>query len=170
MEENNLNSNNQMNTNNNTEQQIQPSKSNNKMLIVLMVLIIVGLAGYIVYSKFIQKNDNPKPNDTEEQNIIIADNIYGTYYNSEYSEIYFTLKENNTAVVQGESCGDTPIPVKTVAYKITKSSGKLLLAIDINENQQFEDTYTGEKYNDGYRFKPDSLGCTESESTYYVKK
>ena len=67
MEENNLNSNNQMNTKTNVNQQTQSNKSNNKILFVVMVLIIVGLAGYIVYSKFIQKNDNPKPNDTQEQ-------------------------------------------------------------------------------------------------------
>ncbi len=63
MENNNQELNNQVNTNN--SQQVQ---SNNKILIILMALIIVGLAGYIVYAKFIQKGDNPepKPTNTEE--------------------------------------------------------------------------------------------------------
>ena len=41
----------------------------NKIVFVLMALIIVVLAGYIVYTKFIQKNANPesKPNDMQEQ-------------------------------------------------------------------------------------------------------
>lgn len=65
MENNNQELSNQVNANNN--QQLQPN--NNKILIILMALIIVGLAGYIVYAKFIQKGDNPepKPTNTEEK-------------------------------------------------------------------------------------------------------
>ena len=50
--ENNENLNNQASQNNN---------GNNKLLIILMALIIIGLVGYIVYTKFIQKSDNPEP-------------------------------------------------------------------------------------------------------------
>ncbi len=64
--ENNQNLNNQVNQNNNVNQPI-PNNNTNKIVFVLMALLIVGLAGYIVYSKFIQKNDNPKPNDTQTQ-------------------------------------------------------------------------------------------------------
>lgn len=56
--------NNHVNTNNNVNQQVQ----NNKVLIILMTLIIVGLAGYIVNTKFIQKSDNidSTQNNTQE--------------------------------------------------------------------------------------------------------
>ena len=64
--ENNQNLNNQVNQNNNVNQPI-PNNNTNKIVFVLMALLIVGLAGYIVYSKFIQKNDNFKPNDIQEQ-------------------------------------------------------------------------------------------------------
>ena len=96
MEENNLNSNNQMNTNNNMEQQIQPSKGNNKMLIVLMVLIIVGLVGYFVYTKFIQKPDpiTPKDNNTQEKDDNVLDN--------NTDEIVFE-GENQSFVLKGDT-------------------------------------------------------------------
>ena len=60
MENKNKNLNNQVNQNNN---------GNNKVLIVAMALIIVGLVGYIVYTKFIQKSDNSgfKTDSTQEQ-------------------------------------------------------------------------------------------------------
>ena len=64
--ENNENLNNQVNEKNVG----QVSQSNDsKALIIIMALIIIGLAGYIVYTKFIQKNDNPepKPNNTQEK-------------------------------------------------------------------------------------------------------
>ena len=62
MEENNLNSN-SVNTNN------QAPANNIKILVFLMALIIVGLVGYIIYTKVIEKNDNeiPKSNDTQEK-------------------------------------------------------------------------------------------------------
>ena len=64
--ENNDNLNNQVNDKN--IGQVSQS-NNNKVLIIVMALIIAGLAGYIVYTKFIQKNDNsePKPNNTQEK-------------------------------------------------------------------------------------------------------
>ena len=68
MENNDQNLNNQVNTNNSNVN--QPTQNNaNKIVFTLMALIIVGLAGYIVYTKFIQKDDKPepKPNNTQEQ-------------------------------------------------------------------------------------------------------
>ena len=64
MENNSQNSGNQINQNN-----IVQKNNNSKILIMLLVLIIVCLAGYIVYTKFIQKDENPtpKPNNTQEQ-------------------------------------------------------------------------------------------------------
>ena len=69
MEDNNQNLNNQVNTNSIENQQMQNNNGNSKVLIILMALIIVGLAGYIVYTKLIQKDDKPepKPNNTQEQ-------------------------------------------------------------------------------------------------------
>ena len=80
MENNNQELNNQVNTN--TNKQVQPN--NNKILIILMALIIVVLAGYIVYVKFIQKGDNPepKPNNTEENGINNQTNNNEKYKNT----------------------------------------------------------------------------------------
>ena len=68
MENNDQNLNNQVNTNNSNVNQ-QASNNTNKIVFALMALIIVGLAGYIVYTKFIQKDDKtePKPNSTHEE-------------------------------------------------------------------------------------------------------
>ena len=57
--ENNEKLNNQVNENNNINQSVQ--HNNNKILIIIMALIIIGLVGYIVYAKFIQKNDSSEP-------------------------------------------------------------------------------------------------------------
>ena len=68
MENNDQNLNNQVNTNNSNAN--QPTQNNtNKIVFALMALIIVGLAGYIVYTKFIQKDDKsePKSSNTQEQ-------------------------------------------------------------------------------------------------------
>ena len=54
--------NNNQNLNNN-----EKTNNTNKIIFALMALIIVGLVGYIVYTKFIQKEDKTKPNDTNEQ-------------------------------------------------------------------------------------------------------
>ena len=68
MENNDQNLNNQVNTNNSNVNQLTQNNTN-KIVFALMALIIVGLAGYIVYTKFIQKDDKPepKPNNTQEQ-------------------------------------------------------------------------------------------------------
>ena len=43
--------------------------NNSKIIITVMALIIIGLVGYIIYTKFIQKSDNlePKTDNTQEQ-------------------------------------------------------------------------------------------------------
>ena len=58
MENNDQNLNNQVNTNNSNVNQQAPNNTN-KVVFVLMALIIVGLVGYIVYTKFILKDDKP---------------------------------------------------------------------------------------------------------------
>ena len=62
MENNNQNLNEQVNHNNDDNQQIKTSNNKN-VLIALMALIIICLVGYIVYAKFIQKNDTNAPKD-----------------------------------------------------------------------------------------------------------
>lgn len=69
MENNNQNINNQVNIDNNNVNQKVSNNNTNKIVFVLIALVIVGLVGYIVYTKFIQKNDKSetKPNNTQEQ-------------------------------------------------------------------------------------------------------
>ena len=111
--------------------------------------------------------DNQVSTNTSNEN---TDNLYGTYYNSDYNDEYFVLNSDNTAIIVTSTCSNGNFPPKTVAYKVTKENDKILLAIDINSNQKYEDTYTGTKVGNEYRFKPDILGCTEEETTYYSKK
>ncbi len=102
MEENNLNSNNQMNTKTNVNQQTQSNKSNNKFFLVLMVLIIIGLVGYIVYAKLIEKGpDKPKDNNIQEQQngnyvfYVCNDNTYTVNLHKDTSkcnEMFGTIK------------------------------------------------------------------------------
>ena len=66
MENNNQNLNEQVNHNNDDNQQIKTSNNKN-VLIALMALIIICLVGYIVYAKFIQKNDTNAPKDINNQ-------------------------------------------------------------------------------------------------------
>lgn len=66
MEEKNMNSNNQMNTNN--ENNKLDKMNNRNIMIIIMALVIVCLAGYIVYIKFIDKMpDKPKEGNAQEQ-------------------------------------------------------------------------------------------------------
>ena len=171
MEENNLNSNNQMNTNNNMEQQIQPSKSNNKMLIVLMALIIVGLAGYIVYSKFIQKNDNhePKPNDTQEQ-----DNN-----NSNQNEENNNSNENNGSNNSNENDqqgtnnnGSTKVVGMTYKTKDEKKTLKILDKKGDGYSAEYNNTkldiYGYEKYDKYSVFVGDKAGDASQCGQYHL--
>ena len=55
-------------------------------------------------------------------------------------------------------------------YQKKKTCKYLLKTLeDINEDGTYLDTYTGIKNNGVYRFKPDTMGCTTDENTYFVK-
>ena len=149
------------------------------IIIGILALIIVVLAGLCVYLLFIKNDDRVidsknnienKGNDTTSIDDNIVKNVYGTYYNSDYSEVYFTLNSNNTAIVVASTCSNGVFPSKTVAYKIVKENDKILLSIDINNNQKYESVYTGYETNGELRFKPNSLGCADGQDTYYGKK
>lgn len=103
MENNDQNLNNQVNTNNSNVNQQAPNNTN-KVVFVLMTLIIVGLVGYIVYTKFIRKDDKPepKPNNTQEQENNNSNNQNensGTNENAKYTaydfdEVVTNMKKN----------------------------------------------------------------------------
>lgn len=99
MDNNNQNLNNQVNQNNNNNiNQQMPNNNTNKIVFVLMALIIVGLVGYIVYTKFIEKDDNTKPNNTQESsnNQIVEDNteINDNTNNQENNNTETNLNQN----------------------------------------------------------------------------
>ena len=96
--------------------------------------------------------------------------MYGTYYNSDYKDEYFKIDNDRTLVIVTSTCSEGMFPPKTVPYKVTREDGKIMLAIDINEDGTYPDTYTGTKNNGVYRFKPNSYGCTTDENTYFIKK
>ncbi len=98
--------------------------------------------------------------------------IYGTYYSNSkiLSGEYFMIDNDRTLVIVTSTCSEGMFPPKTVSYKVTRENDKISLAIDINEDGTYLDTYTGSKNNGVYRFKPDTYGCTTDENTYFVKK
>ena len=151
------------------------SNANKNGIIAVLLIIIVALIGVVIYFAFIKKdNDFSNKNDKNNQqngNNQVAENknadIYGTYYNSFASGEYFKIDNDRTCTFVS-TCGDTV--TKTVPYKVTREDGKIMLAIDINEDGTYPDTYTGTKNNGVYRFKPNSYGCTTDENTYFTKK
>ena len=88
--------------NNNQEFNVT-SKQNNSILIIVMALIIVALAGYIVYTNFIQKTDNvsPKDNNTEEKEKIVEDIVeeYGKEYKITEKVTYKSKDGKNELVI-----------------------------------------------------------------------
>lgn len=66
MENNDQNLNKQLNINNDNINQQTPNNTN-KIVIILMAIVIVGLVGYIVYIRFIQRENMEKPIDNNTQ-------------------------------------------------------------------------------------------------------
>ncbi len=141
MENNDQNLNNQVNTNNIENKQMQNNNGNNKILIILMALIIVGLAGYLVYEKFIQNSDSPAPKtgNTQEQ-----DN--GSSANSQYENTDENTELNNQVK------DDSKI-TKLEKYELSKSNkeftiGSKKVNIKATDNNVYVDdkkvTYYGE--------------------------
>ncbi len=54
---------------NNSSIQKEPKK-NNSVLIIVLALIVLGLVGYVVYAKFIQKGDEPKPSNPDPTPVV----------------------------------------------------------------------------------------------------
>ena len=152
------------------------SRGSNLGVIVLAVIItLLAVAiGYLLFikdsrEKVISNSEGSnKENNTTYKNK--NEDIYGTYYNSDYEDEYFKIDNDNTLVIVTSTCGEGMFPPKTVSYKIIRENDKVILKIDINNNQKYEDTYTGYKTNGVYRFKPDIMGCTTDENTYFTKK
>ena len=119
MENNNQELNNKINTSNNQ----QVHSNNNKILIILMALIIVGLAGYIVYIKFIQKSDNPevKPTNTEENGNSSIQNNDNAHYDAWMN---YLLNQNITKITYERGWNyetDEGYPVKEVSIDTLKA-------------------------------------------------
>ena len=88
--ENNENMNNQINSN---TQPVQNKNSNNALFIIMAILIL-GLAGYIVYTKFIQKGDEPKSDNTTPSPVVTpTSNVAAKDIDESYGEIYKTTKK-----------------------------------------------------------------------------
>ena len=90
--------------NNNQELNNKTNKQNNSILIIVMALIIVALAGYIVYIKFIQKTEsvNPKDNNTEEKEKKVEDIVveYGKQYKITEKVTYKSKDGKNELVIE----------------------------------------------------------------------
>ena len=95
--------------NNNQELNNKTNKQNNSILIIVMALIIVALAGYIVYIKFIQKTESvsPKDNNTEEKENVVEDitEEYGKQYNITEKVTYKSKDGKNEIVIEPNGDG-----------------------------------------------------------------
>ena len=161
MENNNQELNNQVNTNNN-----QPVQSNNKTLMILMALIIVCLAGYIVYAKFIQKGDNPepKPTNTEENgnqtnnenNELKLENSLITDENAEYGSYGVAYVEGYAKVVEESTCNDGPDICQGDEPKVNEVS----FYVTNRKVDEIKDWFATNENNEEYI----PLGCLEDGS------
>ena len=157
-------------------------KSNKGLYILLCVLIalLLILSGYIIYDKVLSKNDidNPVENnevDLGNRDIEIPNDIYGTYYNNvkygnNYSGEYIILNSDGMAEVKHCSCGDTPLKPFTAKYKVSYIDNILMLLIDANGDNQYNEKYLILEENESYRFKPIIMGCCDEHDSYYVSK
>ena len=126
--ENNKNLNSQVNTNNIENQQMQKNYGNNKVLIILMALIFVGLAGYIVYAKFIQKDDNNQPTTNADLDIsqISAKSFKVRDFKPEKLEViqdekkFELVGENNATLLVSVDETKSTIKYKSNTKSITK--------------------------------------------------
>lgn len=178
--------------NNNQEFNVT-SKQNNSILIILMALIIVALAGYIVYTNFIQKTDNvsPKDNNTEEKEKKVEDIVeeYGEQYKITEKVTYKSKDGKNELVI--EPNGDNYYAYfngKKIGASVRKN-GKYLLVegfeigqnsqcgeytyIINSENNELVDLYTKNllnivKVNNNYYFK--EYICANGDVTIYDEK
>ena len=122
--ENNQNQNNQVNTGN-INQQVQ-SNNNSKIIITIMALIIVGLVGYIVYAKFIQKSDNPEPKTTDTPTVTPTPNNTQESTLPEWAT--YILNQNITSIKYGyaDYYDSVNADFKCVEKDVTKEQLKLI--------------------------------------------
>ena len=161
---------NKTNTNNSDNQQIQKNNDKNKVLIVVMALIIVGLAGYIVYSKFIQKDDNlkSKPTDTNTQE---NDQSNSKNDDADYNLLniecnYYSASEYSSNETFGVECDKYNPRSLYDKYKLSNNHTieKMIFANDklvylIMSN--FHEEYSNENYHE-------YLYSTENNKTYFA--
>ena len=128
--ENNENENSQVVPTNESKPKASEPKKNNSILIIIMALIIVGLAGYIIYTKLIQKTpEKPVDNNTEEK----AENNKQEENNTEENN---EQEENNTSNENNSN-------IEGVTYK--SKDGKKTLKINKRDtNKQGEEYYPAE--------------------------
>ena len=139
MENNNQNLNNQANTNNNNVN--QPTHINtNKIVFILMALIIVGLTGYIVYTKFIQNDDKPgsKPNNVKEQE---NNNLNQNEENNNKNE----NNESNNSSENSEQNTNNSSSTNIVGTTYKSSDGKKTLKILKKDENEYYAEYNEKK-------------------------
>lgn len=172
-------------------------QNNNKGVIALLIVIIIILATLCILfaTGTINLNDKEVANDNSNQNVnneignnvinneqpeqnntiyddAIAENILGTYYNSDDNKNYFTLKVNGKGDYASVDCNTGNVILKEeVSYRIITNNDAIILEIDINNNGEFNRSLIGSKYDgSNYKFRSTVPGCNDMENTYYTKK
>lgn len=132
--ENNENLNNQVNASS-IGKQVQ-SNNNSKIIITIMALIIFGLVGYIVYTKLIQKNENPEPKPTDTSTVTPVPNNtqestlpeWATYIlNQKVTSIKYGYADYYDSVSADFKCAEKDVTkeqLKLIFEKMTESKLK----------------------------------------------
>lgn len=149
-----------------------------------VIVMLVALSGIVIYDNFLNNNNdenyiennndnNKNETDNTENEIepIVYKNIVGTYYNSDYSDLYFSLKENGKLDLVESSCGDGALPLMEGTYEISRKIGNAIILELYGDDKSFRGSYIGFPTPSGhYKFIPTVFGCTEDENTYFVTK
>ena len=164
------------------------TNSNDKNIVILAILILIVaafLGVLVVYGHPFSKTNKPKKEENTNNNVnkptvqadtlltseeIASLNIYGTYYNKDYQDLYFSLNENNEAVLVESSCSNGALPAKVVSYKVLKTSEGIYILVlyysqDDDEVGAIELTYEykiDSETSAGYFVSLNST-CTEEE-------
>lgn len=72
------------------------NNKSSKIIIIILTILVIGLTGYIVYDKVLNKNISPEANEKTDNNVI--DNYVGTWYAGEsgsYSRI--TIRKDSSS-------------------------------------------------------------------------
>lgn len=137
-------------------------------------LVVVALDNYIIENVTYKNNAEEKkvePKKDDKENVLDSADFIGTYYNSDYPDLYFEIKEDNKADLVASSCSEGPLPKEEVKIKIVKNDNdEEILTIYLNQDDGSTNKYKVLRYgNNEVVFKSLNNDCSEDENTIFKK-